>query len=73
MKDKNQFDLPQPNAEQMARIKAFSRHQGVMWKEILSSAWSNGTDVNYSDGHLLRQMRNEFGPEWLAQQPEKYE
>lgn len=66
-------DLAQPNAEQMARIKAFASCAGVMWKEVLSSAWSNGTDTNYRDGHLLRQVRNEFGPEWLAQQPERYE
>ena len=36
------------------------------WKETLVFAWFNDRDYNaIPDGHLLRQVRNQFGPAWL--------
>jgi len=39
----------------------------VDWRAKLAELWFKGQDANYiEDGHLLRQLRNNFGPAWLA-------
>ncbi len=59
-----------PNAEQLRAVVDFaSAHMGTgqTWKEDLLQAWRTGTDDSFRDcGHLLRQVRNNFGPKWLS-------
>jgi|ETNvirnome_2_300_1030623.scaffolds.fasta_scaffold08324_5 hypothetical protein len=63
-----------PTQEQMDAIHQF-RNQCLNyhiddWKQHLLDAWRTGGDVNaIPDGHLLRQVRNQFGPSWLATIP----
>lgn len=57
--------MNQPNAEQLAAVRAFAEKYGKDWKNKLSIAWSRGTDDREPNGALLRQLRNNFGPEWL--------
>lgn len=56
-----------PNPAQLQAIREYAARKGVIWKEHLLQAWMNGSDANEPDGHLLRQVRNEFGPVWLNQ------
>lgn len=62
-----QEDLPKivPTPEQLAAVAAFALRHGLAWKEALASAWWNGSDCREPDGHLLRQVRNRYGPAWL--------
>lgn len=46
--------------EQRATLLAFSLQHGRYWKSELQRLWMSGKDV----GHL-RQIRNDFGPQWL--------
>lgn len=65
---------PKPSPEQLAAIEAFRVKNGRHWKERLSTAWATGRDEREPNGHLLRQVRNNFGPEWLqSYQPVKQE
>lgn len=54
-----------PNEDQLSAIKTFAEKHGRNWKEVLRAKWANGTDANEQNGHLLRQVRNQFGPVWL--------
>ncbi len=54
-----------PNPEQLAALQRFANKAGRAWKNALSAAWTNGSDSRHADGALLRQIRNEFGPDWL--------
>lgn len=58
--------------EHRARIEAFKRNHGFRWKHWLWTFWMDGTDESKPDGHLLRQIRNEHGPEWLNKCPSGY-
>lgn len=51
--------------EQAEAVLAFARKKGREWKEDLLSAWLNGTDAREPNGGLLRQVRNQLGPQWL--------
>ena len=51
--------------DQLDAIKRFAKRAGAEWKERLSAALTTGKDASMPDGHLLRQVRNNFGPEWL--------
>lgn len=55
-----------PTSEQLAAVKAFAARHGRYWKRALNNAWFNGSDAREPDGALLRQVRNQFGPSWLA-------
>lgn len=55
----------QPNEEQLNAICAFADKYGTNWRTELLSAWIYGTDAREPNGHLLRQVRNQFGPRWL--------
>jgi hypothetical protein len=58
-----------PSAEQLAAVEAFAAKYGKLrggWQEHLLTVWMSGADAREPDGHLLRQLRNQFGPRWLA-------
>lgn len=55
-----------PNEEQLKALNAYKAKHGRYWKRDLMNAWMNGSDANEPDGHLLRQIRNQFGPAWLT-------
>lgn len=57
-----------PNPEQQCRLDEFKRRFGTAWKSKLGAMWADGRDADQPDGHLLRQLRNELGPSWLAKQ-----
>lgn len=59
-------DLDDLNPDQRARLIEFRDANGPQWREKLSNHWWSGTDANLPDGHLLRQIRNQFGPQWLS-------
>lgn len=64
MKD-NWIEPLSPTPEQAARLKLFAECYGDNWKEELLNFWLNGKDAQLTDGHLLRQVRNQLGPRWL--------
>jgi len=41
------------------------------WREALQSAWYHGWDDREPDGAMLRQLRNNYGYEWLNRQGAK--
>jgi hypothetical protein len=49
----------------VAAVAAFATRHGRSWRAELAAAWLSGRDANEPDGHLLRQVRNRFGPRWL--------
>lgn len=55
-----------PTPEQLAAVRQFRDKYGRGWREGLLNAWMNGRDASEPDGHLLRQVRNQFGPTWLG-------
>lgn len=61
-----------PNEDQAAAICEYAAIHGDNWKEKLYTEWAVGTDhAALSGGHngrgyLLRQVRNQFGPSWMA-------
>lgn len=56
-----------PSEEQLMAVCTYAEKHGRDWKEKLNNAWLNGSDANEPNGHLLRQVRNQFGPSWLAE------
>lgn len=59
---------PTPNEEQKLALSQFKAKYGHFWKEELMLKWACGRDVNEPHGALLRQVRNQLGPSWLARQ-----
>lgn len=59
--------MKQLNDEQMGRLRAYAEAKGHEWKYELNIEWMRGHDAELPDGHLLRQIRNQFGPLWLSQ------
>ena len=63
-----------PTVDQLLALVRFAEQNGrrgktlstKRWKEKLSTAWANGKDASMPDGYLLRQLRNELGPQWLV-------
>ena len=55
--------------EQAERLVAFANANGANWRADLTLMWMLGTDALLPDGHLLRQIRNQRGPKWLAALP----
>ncbi len=51
--------------EQLLALERFAAKYGASWKSDLSAAWASGKDERLPDGALLRQVRNQLGPEWL--------
>lgn len=60
--------VQEPSAEQKAAVLAFMSANGKDWKDKLSAAWASGSYrfISKDNQALLQQVRNEFGPEWLA-------
>ena len=54
-----------PSLEQLAAVQEFANKYGRHWKRQLNFAWMDGADAREPNGHLLRQVRNNYGPEWL--------
>lgn len=54
-------DLDDLNPDQREALIKFRDANGRLWKDKLNAAWTNGTD-----DPLLRQIRNQRGPQWLA-------
>jgi len=54
-----------PTPEQLRAIQAFANKHGAHWKSALLTAWLTGRDEREPHSHLLRQVRNRFGPVWL--------
>ena len=54
-----------PNEEQSQALAGFAARYGAHWKRKLLDMWMNGTDASEPQGHLLRQVRNTYGPVWL--------
>jgi hypothetical protein len=57
---------PTPTPEQLDALRAFAAKYGRFWKDVLLTKWITGTDANEPNGHLLRQVRNQGGPRYLA-------
>lgn len=55
---------PVPSVEQLEALQAFANSH-EKWKEALCAVWARGDDDRMPRGHLLRQVRNQFGPDWL--------
>ena len=63
--------MPEPLAltrEQRAAVLSFEQKHGDDWKDKLSSAWTTGKykGMDKEQSASLQQVRNNFGPEWLA-------
>lgn len=54
-----------PNQAQLAALARYATATGRFWKHSLEQAWASGADEREPDGHLLRQVRDQFGPSWL--------
>ena len=54
-----------PSPAQLAALQRYADTCGRGWKRMLSTAWETGQDAREPDGPLLRQVRNEYGPQWL--------
>jgi hypothetical protein len=57
---------PAPNPEQLAALAAFAKRHGRTWRADLADAWSTGRDTAEPGGYFLRQVRNTWGPAWIA-------
>lgn len=55
-----------PTSAQLNALRGFAQRHGRTWKSKLNAAWASGRDERLPDAPLLRQVRNEFGPVWLA-------
>ncbi len=56
----------EPTAQQAVALARFASRHGRQWKSKLKPAWERGTDHAMPNGGLLRQVRNELGPQWLS-------
>ena len=52
----------EPTVEQVAALREYAAKNGRRWKSRLVSDWTTGRDERQP---LLRQVRNQLGPEWL--------
>lgn len=55
--------------EELKALQEFAAEYGREWKEYLFAAWLSysykGRHMGGADTGILRQIRNEFGNEWL--------
>ena len=66
IKTKSPDPMAGPDPSQLAAVRAFAFAHGPTWREELLQAWLTGEDTRAPDGHLLRQVRNRYGPAWLS-------
>lgn len=50
--------------EMLEALEVYARNNGRTWKHALNEQWADGSDTG-PHGELLRQVRNQFGPNWL--------
>lgn len=55
----------QPTPGQIEALKRFAETHGRTWKSKLVNTWISGRDERIPDAALLRQVRNQLGPQWL--------
>jgi hypothetical protein len=67
MKKKAPVSIPERelSTEQLVALLDYADRHGDRWKDHLSTAWMTGHDIKCPEGWALRQIRNQFGPEWL--------
>ena len=58
-------------ADQHAALSRFSGQHPSNWKFKLLGLWASGKDERQRDGALLRQIRNQHGPQWLRSLKDK--
>lgn len=63
-------DLTPEQCERLIGFRIYHSQRGRPWKEELLRLWAAGHDTAERDGHLLRQIRDQFGPTWLTNLPE---
>lgn len=56
----------QPSAMQLAALIDFATRCGRNWKTALNHSWETGDYDSTVDKPSLQQVRNQFGPTWLA-------
>lgn len=54
------------STEQRDAILAYAAQHGRTWKSKLAEDWQTGRDCGPVYGYALRNVRNQFGPKWLA-------
>lgn len=55
-----------PTTQQIEALEQFAAIHGRNWKTVLGNAWMNGNYNGFEKDWLLQQVRNTFGPSWLA-------
>ncbi len=55
-----------PSPEQILTLQAWARSNGRTWKQALRAAWESGNYQGFAAYPYLQQVRNTFGPSWLA-------
>jgi len=60
---------PSPSKEQLKALESFKSLHAENWKDELSQCWMKGNYPRMSsdDSAYLQQLRNQFGPKWLAE------
>ena len=56
----------QPTEIQMQALRGFAARHGRTWKSKLLDHWMSGAEHREPDHGPLREVRNMFGPSWLA-------
>lgn len=62
----------EPTTEQLQAVINYARRWGKDWKDRLMGEWLDGYARDTGGKHLLQQVRNQFGPAWLNNQPMEY-
>ena len=57
-----------PTAEQLAALASWKVANGRFWRSKLADAWLIAGEGVPGYEPALQQLRNQFGPTWLAQQ-----
>lgn len=53
--------------EEEVTLQHYAEYHGKNWKQQLLDDWFNGRDAQFPNGHYLRVIRNQLGPQWLEQ------
>jgi hypothetical protein len=58
--------ITHPTRAQLDALIQWASEHGRNWRQALNTAWMNGDYDGFNNSHLLQQVRNNFGPSWLA-------